>query len=292
RCAARRVARTPVRAAGPRSRRLLHRASRSSAHPAAGDGRSCLPAHRRWRSAPCSGASRARARRPRTPRCGSACCRRRPRAACGRLSGRGSKRRGRQFAYTLHVGEAKLYVIPGSHPSRAAGLMLERKGIPYKRVDMIPGPLKQGWLRLKGFPGDTVPALMLDDEKVQGSREISRALDRHQPEPALFPSDPEKLVAVEDAERWGDEVLQSMPRRISWNSLGRDHSAMSSYAEGAKLGVPTPIAARTGGPVIAMAKRRNNADDENVRRDLAELPGVLDHVDELISKGVIGGDEP
>jgi hypothetical protein len=29
------------------------------------------------------------------------------------------------------MGEAKLYVIPGSHPSRTAMLMLDRKGIPY-----------------------------------------------------------------------------------------------------------------------------------------------------------------
>jgi glutathione S-transferase len=204
----------------------------------------------------------------------------------------GAERGDRRFAYTLHVGDAKLYVIPGSHPSRAAGLMLERKGIPYKRVDMIPGPLKQAWLRIRGFPGDTVPALQLNGEKVQGSREISRALDRHQPDPALFPSDSEQRAAVEEAERWGDEVLQSMPRRIIWNSLARDHSALTSYSEGARLGVPTPIAARTGGPVIAMAKRRNSASDENVRHDLAELPAALDRIDQLISQGVIGGEAP
>ena len=33
--------------------------------------------------------------------------------------------------------ENKLYVIPGSHPSLAASLMLERKGVPFKTVDMI-----------------------------------------------------------------------------------------------------------------------------------------------------------
>ena len=33
---------------------------------------------------------------------------------------------------------ATLYVIPGSHPSMAARLMLERKGISYKRRDLIP----------------------------------------------------------------------------------------------------------------------------------------------------------
>ena len=186
----------------------------------------------------------------------------------------------------------KLYVIPASHPSTAAALMLDRKGIPYKRVDMIPGPLKQAQLRLMGFPGDTVPALKLDGEKVQGTREISRALDRRQPDPPLFPSDPGQRAKVEEAERWGDEVLQSMPRRIIWNALGRDRSSLASYSEGSNLPVPDAIASRTGAPVIAMAKRRNKASDEAVRADLAALPEVLDHVDALIADGVIGGESP
>jgi glutathione S-transferase len=184
--------------------------------------------------------------------------------------------------------EGKLYVIPGSHPSRAAGLMLEHKGIPYKRVDMIPGPIKQLQLRAMGYPADTVPALKLNGTKVQGTREISRKLDEIQPDPPLFPSDAGKRTAVEEAERWGDDVLQSMPRRIVWNALSRDHSELTTYSEGANLPVPAPIAARSGGMVVALAKRRNKATDEAVRRDLAELPAVLDRVDSLIKDKVIG----
>jgi hypothetical protein len=36
------------------------------------------------------------------------------------------------------VPRATLYVIPGSHPSMTARLMLERKGIDYRRVDLMP----------------------------------------------------------------------------------------------------------------------------------------------------------
>jgi hypothetical protein len=36
------------------------------------------------------------------------------------------------------MADARLYVIPGSHPSRTAMLMLERKGIPFKRVRTPP----------------------------------------------------------------------------------------------------------------------------------------------------------
>ncbi len=34
--------------------------------------------------------------------------------------------------------DAKLYVIPGSHPARTAMAMLDLKGIAYKRVDLMP----------------------------------------------------------------------------------------------------------------------------------------------------------
>jgi glutathione S-transferase len=131
--------------------------------------------------------------------------------------------------------DATLFVIPGSHPSRTAAAMLDRKGIAYKRVDLMP-VVSKGVLRAVGFPGITVPALKIDGRRVQGSREIGRELDRLVPEPALYPSDPEARTAVERAEQWGDESLQSVARRILWNALRRDRSLLVSYSEGARLG--------------------------------------------------------
>ncbi len=82
-----------------------------------------------------------------------------------------------------------------------------------------------------------------------------------------------------------------MPRRIVWNALKHDRSELATYLEGARTGIPTSVAARTAPPVAALARRLNRATDENVRRDLAALPGLIDHVDELIEQGVIGGAE-
>ncbi len=48
-------------------------------------------------------------------------------------------------------------MIPGSHPSQTARQMLELKGIPYKRVDLIP-VVSKGVVRTQGFPNKTVPA--------------------------------------------------------------------------------------------------------------------------------------
>jgi glutathione S-transferase len=187
--------------------------------------------------------------------------------------------------------EAKLYVIPGSHPSRTAMTMLDRKGIAYERVDLMP-VISKGVLRLAGFRGITVPALKIDGRRVQGSREIARELDRLRPEPPLLPADPERRADVEAAEAWGDETLQPVARRVLWNALRRDRSPLASYAEGARLGVPVGLAVRTGQPLVALAARLNEATDENVRADLAALPGMLQRVDDWIAAGVLGGDEP
>jgi glutathione S-transferase len=169
--------------------------------------------------------------------------------------------------------------------------MLERKGIPYKRVDLVAGVHKP-LLRAARFPGTTVPALILDGRRIQGSREIARELDRVVPDPPLFPADPAQRAEVEEAERWGDEVLQPAARRVIWNLLKRDRSPVRSYLEGSRLGLPLSVAAATAGPIIAFAARYNKADDDHVLADLNSLPGLIDHVDELIATGVIGSSEP
>ncbi len=175
---------------------------------------------------------------------------------------------------------ARLYVIPASHPAIAARLMLERKGIEYKRTDLLP-VISKGALRAVGFPGKTVPALKIDGAKVQGSRQIARELERLRPEPPLFPADPERRAAVEEAERFGDEELQHPIRQILWWALKHDKAPLRSYSEGARIGMPLGLAMKTAAPIVALSARFNGSSDENARSALAALPGLLDKVDEL-----------
>jgi glutathione S-transferase len=186
--------------------------------------------------------------------------------------------------------EARLYVIPASHPSICAALMLEHKGIDYKRTDLMPVISKVA-LRAMRFPGNTVPAIKIDGKRVQGSREIARELERLRPEPALFPADAEERAAVEEAERFGDEELQHPIRQLLWWTIKKDKAPLRSYSEGAKLGVPIDLAMLTAAPIIALSSRFNEATDENVRRDLAGLPALLQRVDDWIAAGVLNGEQ-
>jgi glutathione S-transferase len=182
-------------------------------------------------------------------------------------------------------------MVPGSHPSVAAALMLESKGIDYRRIDFAPAVHRVA-LRAVGFRGRTVPALRIDGRRIQGSRQIARALDEMRPEPPLFPADANARRRVEEAEGWGDEVLQPLARRLAWAALKRDRSTIGSFLEGARLGLPTGLAVRTAPPLIHMAARLNEATDEAARADLAALPAHLDRVDAWIDEGRLGGPEP
>lgn len=185
----------------------------------------------------------------------------------------------------------RLYVIPASHAATTAALMLDHKGIAYKRTDLMPVVAK-GALRAVGFPGTTVPALKIDGERLQGSRTISAALDRIQPEPPLFPADPDARAAVEDAERFGDEELQHPLRQLLWWSFKHEKENLRGYSEGAHLGVPVGLAIKTGGPLIALAVHFNEATDANARAALSALPALLDRVDAYIADGTIGAPDP
>jgi glutathione S-transferase len=182
-----------------------------------------------------------------------------------------------------------LYGTPPSPPSHSARLMLEYKDIDHRMVWLLPG-LWPALLRTRGFRGGTVPAMKIDGRRLQSSREISRALDEAQAEPALFPADPQRRLEVEEAERWGDEVLQDVPRRIvRWLSVHRPETKVMIARD---TGIPLPrFAAWINTPAAKHLANKVEA-DERIQDAAASVPQVLDHVDELIAKGVIGGDQP
>jgi len=183
-----------------------------------------------------------------------------------------------------------LYGTPPSPPSHSARLMLERKGLEHKTVWLLPG-LHPMLVRTRGFRGNTVPALKLDGAKLQNSREISRALEEYRPEPRLFSEDPAVRLKVEEAERWGEETLQNVPRIIyRWMAA---HSQAMRTDVAREVGIPLPaVAAAVNVPVAKRLSRLAGGGEDEVRDAIASVPALLDHVDALIADGVIGGEQP
>lgn len=185
---------------------------------------------------------------------------------------------------------ATLYAVHTSHPAHAARLMLEHKEIEHRLVNLVPGTHAAA-VRMLGFRSGTVPALKLEGRRVQGSLAISRALEEAQPQPPLFPSDPRERIRVQDAERWGDEVLQPVPRQLGgWLFANRPQLRAKLVRE---AGVPASrLVGLAGWPVTWYFAHKVGANDfDFVTRTAGRLPALLDQVDELLDEGTIGGEQ-
>jgi glutathione S-transferase len=168
---------------------------------------------------------------------------------------------------------------------------LALKSIAYDRVDLLPiTPMLVGPLR---WGGTTVPGMRLDGGRVVGSRPIMRRLDELAPEPPLLPapSDPVRAKVL-DAERWGDEVFQDVPRRLIDAAFLRRPGAMESYAAEAKLPL-RPALMRPAMPLTArLMAIKNKATDAAARADVAALPAHLERIEAWIEEGLLGGERP
>jgi glutathione S-transferase len=190
---------------------------------------------------------------------------------------------------------ATLYWMSISHPSQVARKMLDLKGVEYDVVSVAPMS-QRIHLRIAGFRRGTVPAVKLDGKRVQGTRQIARALDERYPEPPLFPADPVQRARVEEAERWGEEQLQPIPRRLFRYGVASSQSLRELVAHAQKLPAPA-ISTQLMRPALEYFARTTEADGRRaiaagVRADLEALPAMLDHVDALVEDGTLTLDPP
>jgi glutathione S-transferase len=176
-------------------------------------------------------------------------------------------------------------VIPASPPCATIEAALRLKGVDYD-VTELPNVLHVPH-QLVRFRAPTVPAMKLDGEKLVGSRAITRRIDERWPDPPLY-----DRPGVEEAERWGDEELQPVGRRLAaWTTI-HHHASVPSFFVDSKLPLP-PAALRAMAPVVTrLGGLRSGASDAAVRDDLTALPARLERIDGWIDDGVIGGDRP
>lgn len=190
-----------------------------------------------------------------------------------------------------HGEPLRLYVLPVSHPCETARLMLRHKGLAFKETE-LPGLLSRSLLPRLGFDGKTVPALATGNERVQGTRQLSRWLDEQRPDPPLFPAGAERRQAVSEAERWGDEILQDLARRIRLWGLPRDPEALARLAALSSVPAPRRLAVPLTRGILLRLQRIRGVSDERLEADLAMLPETLDRVDAWIADGTVGGLAP
>jgi glutathione S-transferase len=185
----------------------------------------------------------------------------------------------------------KLYALPASTPCATVEAALNLKAIDYERVELL--PMSQVLIGPVRWRGTTVPGMRLHGERLVGSRLIMRRLDALVAEPPLLPPPGSPSYAeVLEAERWGDEVFQAVPRRILIAAFMRGPGAMERYAAGAKMPLPLGLM-RPAMPLTArLMGMKYRVRDDAAREDLSELPNQLDIIDGWIADRLLGEEQP
>ena len=183
--------------------------------------------------------------------------------------------------------ELVLHALPPSHPCMTAEAAIRLKGLAYERIDLVPGEHQVKMAEIYGEGHGTVPGLLVDGRPVHGSRPILEQLETLVADPPLYP---EPIAdAVREAERWGDEELQDLGRRLPWGALHFRPEALGTFGGAAPLDpAGTDFAIR----YARGSWKYHGITAQRLADDLAGLPGKLDHVDALADAGTIGGEAP
>lgn len=177
-----------------------------------------------------------------------------------------------------------LHALPPSHPCMTVEAALRAKGLDFERVDLQPGEHVERMQEIYGEGRSTVPGALIDGERVHGSRAIVARLELIEPQPVLYPSD-----EVREAERWGDEELQDLGRRLPWGALHFRPEALGTFAGGEPLDGPgTDFAIK----YVHGCWKYHRITAARLHDDLAGLPRKIEHIEELARGGALDADEP
>jgi glutathione S-transferase len=178
-----------------------------------------------------------------------------------------------------------LHVLPPSPPCRTVEAALQLKGLPYEKVDLVPGPHVGQMAEIYGAERTTVPGMLVDGEPVHTSVSILERLEEIQPEPSLYPAP--IAEAVHEAERWGDAELQDLARHLPWGALYFRPESLGTFGGAGQLDAAgTDYAIK----VIRGTWKYHGLTAQILFDDLQALPAMLDRIDALAADGTIGTD--
>jgi len=175
----------------------------------------------------------------------------------------------------------KLYQFPISHYCEKARWALELKDLPYRKVNLMPGPHARKAKKIAG--NSKLPILQHDKNSIQGSAEIITYLDKNFSRRSLTPEDPEEQKLAAAWESYADREIGPPVRLISYHTLleHRDLVIPMMTQDGAWY---SGIAMKAAYPKVSVAMRSlmkiNNQSAEQARQQIST---ALDNIMETLA---------
>jgi glutathione S-transferase len=164
---------------------------------------------------------------------------------------------------------------------------LKHKGLTYELVNLAMGKHQEEVERIYGEGRRTVPGMTIGEETVHGSTAILWKLEQDFPEHPLYPE--AIRDEVREAELWADGDLQDLGRRLPWSALHFRPESMGSFGGAEALDPPgTDYAIK----FIRATWKYHGISAVRMAEDLAELPGMIERIDQYAESGLIDGEQP
>jgi glutathione S-transferase len=120
----------------------------------------------------------------------------------------------------------ELYQFELSQYSEKVRLILDYKGLAYRKIEVTPGIGQLELFRLSGQR--KVPVLKDGSEIVADSTAIAKYLDRKYPERPLIPIDPQQRALCLLMEEWADESIGTKSRKVLFGALSQSQNLRTS----------------------------------------------------------------
>jgi len=185
-----------------------------------------------------------------------------------------------------------LWHIEVSHFSEKARWALQVKGVEHERRAPPPGLHIPVALWLTRGRSGTLPILEIDGRRLADSTAIIEVLERHVPDPPLYPADPRERERALELEDFFDRVLGPAIRRLVWHELRRDRERLAALAAQAAPALSGSAAVPYARLLATGTGLRYGAGSERAaQRAKSTVLGVLDRLEmELGEREYLVGD--
>ena len=116
----------------------------------------------------------------------------------------------------------ELYQFELSQYSEKVRLILDYKGLAYRKIEVTPGIGQMELFRMTGQ--QKVPVLKDGNRIVADSTEIAKYLDQQYPDRPLIPADPKQRGLCLLMEEWADESIGIKSRKVLFGALSQDQN--------------------------------------------------------------------
>lgn len=120
----------------------------------------------------------------------------------------------------------ELYQFELSQYSEKVRLILDYKGLAYRKIEVTPGIGQVELFRMTGQR--KVPVLKDGNQIIADSTEIAKYLDRQYPDRPLIPTDPKQRGLCLLMEEWADESIGVKSRKVLFGALSQNQNLRKS----------------------------------------------------------------